>query len=69
MASSAISGGNGEIVSNDAVEPPKAAEQQQKGLSIGQRVRIAMPGGSLDGIEARGTGAGGGYVGSDGLSA
>ena len=31
----------------------KKPSSEEKGLTIGQRVRIAMPGGSLDGIETR----------------
>lgn len=31
----------------------KKPSSEQKGLTVGQRVRIAMPGGSLDGIETR----------------
>ena len=45
---------------NSAVKAPKpdekrgkAATPNQTGLTVGQQVRIAMPGGSLDGIETR----------------
>ena len=52
-ATSTVSeGSDAEVVEVEAIESP-AASLTRKGLTVGQLVRIAMPGGSYDGIEAR----------------
>ena len=52
VASIAISGASDEAVEEKPTEVPQRIDSGQK-LTVGQRVRITMPGGSLNGVEAQ----------------
>ena len=52
VVSIALSGASDEAVEEKPTEVPKRVDSGQK-LTVGQRVRITMPGGSLNGVEAQ----------------